>query len=544
MKLVLLQPPVEDFYNTDIRLQPLGLCYLKAAVKKYLPEIEVVVKDFHRGWGRRTLPLPEELLYLKDFYIGPDKSPFSTFHQYYHFGADFKTIAKEVAGEKPDIVGISSLFSPYYREVLHCAKEIKKIISVPVIAGGSHVSAAPVSILQSPFIDFIIRGEGEKPLVEFLKRWPEKNNVHRIPGLGFKEGKNLILNPVGDNFIFPDLPFPDLSDLETKKYLFEGRPLCFITCSRGCPHNCGFCSVHATFGKYIRRSTESVIEEIHQRYKEGYRVFDFEDDNLTFNMEDMKKLCISLEKEFRGKALQFLAMNGISYLSLDQELLELMKKAGFTNLNISLVSSDPENLNTAKRPHTVEKYIEIIKDAFKLGFNIVSYQILGLPRESLDAMIETLSMNASLPVLCGASPFYLAPGSPLSKKILPNPGPDDLFRARLTAMGMNTKNYTRSDIYTLFIATRIINFLKSAEFEGEEIKLEDALIKLKEKDKRSKLGAKLLEILFRDRKLYASFTDGKKEVPLFNVSLFFRLMKKIPYITTLSGKTLKIFSVI
>lgn len=49
MKLLLLQPPIQDFYETDIRLQPLGLCYLKAAVRKFLPDIEVVVKDYHHG---------------------------------------------------------------------------------------------------------------------------------------------------------------------------------------------------------------------------------------------------------------------------------------------------------------------------------------------------------------------------------------------------------------------------------------------------------------------------------------------------------------
>ena len=52
MKVLLLQPPVQDFYNTDIRLQPIGLAYLKAAAKKYLPEIQVIIKDYHHGWGR------------------------------------------------------------------------------------------------------------------------------------------------------------------------------------------------------------------------------------------------------------------------------------------------------------------------------------------------------------------------------------------------------------------------------------------------------------------------------------------------------------
>ena len=80
MKLLLIQPPVQDFYDTDVRLQPIGLCYLKAAVKKYLPSIEVVIKDYHAGCGRRTVIIPKELRYLSEFYPVADKSPFSTFH--------------------------------------------------------------------------------------------------------------------------------------------------------------------------------------------------------------------------------------------------------------------------------------------------------------------------------------------------------------------------------------------------------------------------------------------------------------------------------
>ena len=169
MKVLLLQPPVQDFYNTDIRLQPIGLAYLKAAAQKHVPGVRVTIKDFHHGWGRRTITLPQELAYLKDYYSKDDKSPFSTFHHYYHFGADFDTIAGEVAKEKPDLVGIASLFAPYHREVLRCAEAIKKRCRVPILLGGSQVSAMPEHMLSHPAVDFVIQGEGEKPFVELLK---------------------------------------------------------------------------------------------------------------------------------------------------------------------------------------------------------------------------------------------------------------------------------------------------------------------------------------------------------------------------------------
>jgi hypothetical protein len=165
MKVLLIQPPIRDFYDTDVRLQPIGLCYLKAAVKKHLPDVEIAIKDYHGDCGRETVTIPKELKYLTGYYPVADQSPFSAFHQYYHFGRSFVEIEAEVAEIKPDVVGISSLFTPYYREALEVAARVKKRLAVPVVMGGSHASAAPASLLSSPHVDYVIRGEGDKPFV-------------------------------------------------------------------------------------------------------------------------------------------------------------------------------------------------------------------------------------------------------------------------------------------------------------------------------------------------------------------------------------------
>src|SRR5918996_3749928 len=106
MKVVLIQPPIQDFYETDVRLQPIGLCYLRAAVNAHLPHVDVLIKDYHQGFRRRTVALPKELSDLADYYPVADKSPFAAFHQYYHFGQTFEAIAAEIADLQPDVVGI------------------------------------------------------------------------------------------------------------------------------------------------------------------------------------------------------------------------------------------------------------------------------------------------------------------------------------------------------------------------------------------------------------------------------------------------------
>ncbi|AOP35525.1 B12-binding domain-containing radical SAM protein [Leptospira tipperaryensis] len=541
MRLLLIQPPVEDFYDTDIRLQPIGLCYLKGAVQKFLPDVEVIIRDFHRGngsklAGRRTLPIPKELKYLKEYYPVADKSPFSTFFEYFRFGASYEDIAKEVRSIQPDLIGISSLFSPYYREALKTAAAIKETIDVPILMGGSHVSACPELMLSDVNVDFIIRGEGEKPICDFLKEFKTEKRYATIASLGWKENGKMILNPIGENFSIQELPPPDLSSLSKEHYLFEGKPMRFIITSRSCPHRCSFCSVHTTFGtKYRRNTVENVLNEIKDSYKLGYRVFDFEDDNLTFFKPEMKQLCEELIQTFPKKDVQFVAMNGISYISLDSELLVLMKEAGFTNLNLALVSSDKLVRETTKRPHTIEKYLQIVQEGFALGFHITSYQILGLPMETLDSMIQTLQFNAEQPVLMGASLFYLTPNSPIAAGF-PERNESDVFLSRLTSMAIPSEHFEREDIYSLFIVTRILNFLKSAPIPKDEmVSLTDALSILEKSGVRSLIGVKLFQKLFQEKILYAS--TSREEVPLekFRHSILEMVFNGLERITTLSG---------
>ena len=537
MRVLLIQPPVQDFYDTDVRLQPVGLCYLKAAVAKHLPEIDVIVKDYHGGGGRKTVSVPRELRYLSDYYSAADKSPFSTFHRYYHFGKPFDDIEKDIASLNPDVVGISSLFTPYFREALEVAARAKKISQAIVVMGGSHASAVPESLLASAAVDFVIRGEGERPFVEFLRCLQDHRPVEAIANLAFKRHGEVVLNPIEDNFPIEDLPIPDLSDLAPQSYKLAGKPMTFMITSRSCPHKCSFCSVHTTFGTdYRRRSLEQVLEEIELRYHQGYRVIDFEDDNLTYYKPTFKELCRHLIARFPDREMQFVAMNGISYLSLDDELLELMYQAGFSHLNLALVSSDKTVRETTKRPHTLEAYVKVVTKAHVLGFKIVSYQILGLPNESLESMIQTMAFNARLPVLLGASPFYQTPNSPIARGLVLNKS--DFIKARLTALAIETEHFCRDDIYTLFVTTRIVNFLKGLPIDGATNLHE--LIAEQWSEARTQVGVDLLMRLAETGRLYFATAHGLLENHNFRTELFTRVLREIGAIRCQSGETISV----
>ncbi|HXV78252.1 MAG TPA: radical SAM protein, partial [Candidatus Binatia bacterium] len=244
------------------------------------------------------------------------------------------------------------------------------------------------------------------------------------------------------------------------------------------------------------------------------------DDNLTYYKSTFKELCRRLIERFPNREMQCVAMNGISYLSLDDELLELMFRAGFSHLNLALVSSDKTVRETTKRPHTLEAYLKVVHKAHALGFKIVSYQILGLPNESLDSMIQTLAFNARLPVLLGASPFYLTPASPMARGF--DFAKEDFVKARLTAMAIETATFKREDLYTLFITTRIINFLKGLPL-GASADL-DTLLHLPWPYKRTRIGIELLKLLRETHRLYFCTKRGLRHNEKFKPEIFFRVL--------------------
>ena len=537
MKVVLVQPPIQDFYDTDVRLQPIGLCYLKAAVTQHLPDVTVIIKDFHHGGGRRTVALPRELAYLAEYYAVADKAPFSTFHQYYHFGRSFDAIEAELAELQPDVVGISSLFTPYYREALEVAVRVKNRSAVPVVMGGSHVSAVPESVLSHACVDYVIRGEGERPFVELLRCLQGQQGLAGVPNLGYKRGGQLHFNAIEDNYGIDQLPFPDLSDFTPASYTLADKPLTFMITSRSCPHKCSFCSVHTTFGTtYRRRTIDNVLAEIDWRYQQGYRIIDFEDDNLTFYTSQFKELCRQLIARYPAGALRFVAMNGISYLSLDDELLDLMRQAGFMQLNLALVSSDTTVRETTKRPHTLAAYLHVVRKAFQVGLQVVSYQILGLPNESLASMVQTLACNARLPVLLGASPFYQTPNSPIARGL--DLHASDYIRARLTAMAIETPAFTREDVYTLFVTTRIINFLKGLHLSAStDI---HRLLEQSWSDYRTQIGFTLLQRLAETRTLYGWTRNGLVANTKFKTELFARVLQDASYVMCQNGAAIAV----
>jgi hypothetical protein len=113
----------------------------------------------------------------------------------------------------------------------------------------------------------------------------------------------------------------------------------------------------------------------------------------------------------------------------------------------------------------------------------------------------------------------------------------DFVKARLTALAIETDNFCRDDIYTLFVTTRIVNFLKGLSLDAPTSLLQ--LISQNCSDPRTQVGFDLLNQLFQTGRLFFSTARGGVENRKFRTDLFARVLSQIGAITCQdSGKVL------
>jgi hypothetical protein len=209
------------------------------------------------------------------------------------------------------------------------------------------------------------------------------------------------------------------------------------------------------------------MRECQEKY--GIRIFDIEDDNFTFDQQRAKQLMNLIIETFGEGKIELSAMNGVSYASMDEELLKLMKRAGFKTINLSYVSTDPSTKEKMRRPKAETEFDEVLEGAERVGLSVIAYAILGMPGQTIEEMVDTLIYLTRNTVLIGPSIYYPTPGTPLFERchkegILPS----HPFQWRSSAFPIETKEFSRIDLVTLFRLARAINFIKG-KMDGKEL---------------------------------------------------------------------------
>jgi anaerobic magnesium-protoporphyrin IX monomethyl ester cyclase len=468
-KILLVQPPMEEFYITRKRTIPYGLASICASLEKkgYPTQIfDALATD-----KSKIIEYPEEFSHLEHFYGREDISLFSLFHKFYHFGYSYEHIGTLVRRKKPFLVGISSLFSAYCDQALFTAQAIKKFYpKALIVIGGHHPTLFPKEVLDCKAIDFVLRGEGEISLPLLCDALVAGGDLKKIPGIAFKDKDKdkdkdkIFINSPAWIKDFKSIPLPALTKVNQAYYQRNNKASITMVSSRGCPMSCSYCSVSATssHAKFRQRDVEDVLEEIEtQARRLDIGFIDFEDENLTLNKNWILTLLSGLDEIFKGKPVELRAMNGLYPPSLDREIIGAMKKSGFKTLNLSLGSFSKKQLQRFKRPDVRKAHDRALGFAQELGLNCVSYVIAAAPGQNAKSSLNDLLFLAQKRTLAGLSIFYPAPGSldyELCRTQCLLPGKFSLMRS--TALPLDEKT-TRLEAITLLRLARILNYIKN-----------------------------------------------------------------------------------
>ncbi|OGX15656.1 MAG: hypothetical protein A2166_02685 [Omnitrophica WOR_2 bacterium RBG_13_41_10] len=323
------------------------------------------------------------------------------------FGLSDTQILERIKSFNPDVVGISCMFTSYFKDAHTIAKIVKSYNkNILVIFGGAHATTFPDIVMKDNNVDLVVIGEGENTICEVLERYQEGKDFNGVKGIVYRfEGKIKKEEPREYIRNLDDIPFPawDLLEQdsaiiqqENKKNKFLMRKhLGQILTSRGCPNECYFCSVKLIWGRrWIARSAKNIVDEIEfLKNKYNYKEFHFVDDNSSVSKQRTHEICDELLK--RRLDIKLATPTGIAIGTLDKEILVKMKRAGFYRLCFGLESGDPKTQKIIKKKIDLNKAKETIAIANKLGFWTSGTFIIGFPHETMNEIKKTILFTKS-----------------------------------------------------------------------------------------------------------------------------------------------------
>lgn len=278
----------------------------------------------------------------------------------------------KIVEKKYDIVGFTTT-CVNMEPILNIAKKIKeKSVCTHITLGGHMATFWDEQIIKDyPFIDSIIRGEGEITFCELAKNMQQGKEICFIEGMTVRHEEQIIRNKdrkLIDNL--DELPFPVRDQFESNNHTSQYIRICS---SRGCLGRCGFCS--SFVGRKQRdfrwrgRSPKNVVDEIEELVRKyDFHTFDFIDSTFEDPGDEGKIRIREIAEEIIDRKLDIYyncCFRAENWNSKDKELLEILVKSGLEKVNIGFESGNDRGLkilNKRARTHDNHTVIQLLKE--------------------------------------------------------------------------------------------------------------------------------------------------------------------------------------
>jgi anaerobic magnesium-protoporphyrin IX monomethyl ester cyclase len=340
---------------------------------------------------------------------------------------DWGDMEKRIEEENPHIVAVSSLATCNAFTVIRTLDTAKKVApDAFTITGGQHFTAlAKPSLQEYPSMDAIARGEGEETLVEVADAFETGGDFTDILGLTYRHGLDIVSNP--DRPFLPgldSLPMPGYHFVEENldRYHFKmmagDKRYVIIEGSRGCTHNCNFCSQcyfwgciwRAKSGKRIAQEMEFVRERF------GAEFVWLTDDNFSFGLRS-KELFDELNQRNLGDELYWFVQARVDDVAMNREIIPNMRRSGNQWVLLGVESGDPEilaNYGKTTKPSQAHEAVKVLKDNDIFAQATLMIGNRKDTRESIAGLRRYVEdLDPDLAIYMILTPF---PGTPLYKK--------------------------------------------------------------------------------------------------------------------------------
>lgn len=293
--------------------------------------------------------------------------------------------------------------------VISMAQKLKaKNPNIKIILGGFTASRFAQEILQNhPEIDFIIKGDAEKPLLFLCQKiLAKKTTFSKIPNLIYKQGKRVVESKDKYQSIGQEINKTSFSDFNLLRnhdsYLrlrmnetnLNKEKSIYFSAGRGCSGHCVYCAgaklpqkIYSNRAQVVFFPHEYVIHQLKGFIKHGIKYW-----NSCFDPEPKSNYYLELFPKIRQAKIKINHHFDCFGLPTKQFALEFKKTFGPDSaLNISPETGADNLRNRIKSfSYNNKQLLDILNYLKQINLNCSLYFSTGLPHETSADLLQTI----------------------------------------------------------------------------------------------------------------------------------------------------------